>query len=89
MDSITIVTTPKSILANQSPAYSGCSPTMESSGFQSPDAARDISAGLLTAMVAIPLSLSIGIVVSVKLGLATLAGAYVIGWILSRSQDKR
>jgi len=56
----------------------------EPSTLQSQDAALNISAGLLTAMVAIPLSLSIGIVVSVKIGLVTMACAYVIGWVLSR-----
>ncbi len=89
MNNITIVTTPKSISAHPNPAYGGCLPKMaatESSAFQSQDATRNISAGLMTAMVAIPLSLSIGIVTSAKIGLATLACAYLIGWTLSRSK---
>ena len=87
MDSMTIVGRPTSISANQNPAYAGCLPKIaatESPALQSQDTALNISAGLLTAMVAIPLSLSIGIVVSVKIGVVTMACAYVIGWMLSR-----
>ena len=91
MDNIAIVNTPSSISANPNPAYGECLPKMaatESFAFQSQNAAWDISAGLMTAMVAIPLSLSIGIVLSVKMGFVILACAYLIGWALSHSQYK-
>jgi len=92
MDRLPIVTIPKLILANQGPAYGGLLPkmeAMESSDSQSQHAGRGISAEVFTGIIAIPLALSIGIVMSVKVGLATLAFAYLIGWALSRSRHNR
>ncbi len=84
MDSMTIANTPSSISANHTTTYGGYLPKTEPSALQRQDPALNISAGLMTAMVAIPLALSISIVLSIKIGLATLACAYVIGWALSR-----
>ena len=89
MDSMTIVNRPNLISEHQNPAYVGCLPEMAAtkpSAFQSQSTVREISDGLLTAMIAIPLSLSIGIVTSFKIGFATMVCAYVIGWSLSHSK---
>ncbi len=54
-----------------------------SAAFQSQYAARDVAAGLITGAMAIPLSIGIAIMSDypIKVGLATVAFACLVGWI--------
>ena len=92
MTNILTVTTPRSTSANQDPAYGGCLPkiaAMESSALPYQHIGQDIPVGLITGIAAIPLSLMTSIVMSVKVGLATMAVAYLIGWAVARSKRTR
>ncbi|HRI38298.1 MAG TPA: SulP family inorganic anion transporter, partial [Nitrospira sp.] len=55
----------------------------ESAAFQSQYAGRDIAAGLITGVMAIPLSVGIAMMSDfpIKVGLATVAFACLIGWV--------
>ena len=55
----------------------------ESAAFQAPYVGRDIAAGLITGVMAIPLSVGIAMMSDypIKVGLATVAFACLIGWI--------
>jgi len=89
MDSMTIMPTPRLASANQGPASGERLlkiDAIESSASQRQDGDRKIPVELFTGVIAIPLALSISIVMSVKVGLATLAFAYLIGWAVSRSK---
>ena len=86
MDGMSIVTTPRSISASQDSAYSRDLPHMavvESAAFQAQYVGRDIAAGLITGVMAIPLSVGIAMMSDypIKVGLATVAFACLIGWI--------
>ena len=86
MDGMPIVSAPRSISADQGPAYDGYLPkmaAMESAAFQAQYVGRDIAAGLITGVMAIPLSVGIAMMSDypIKVGLATVAFACLIGWI--------
>jgi len=57
--------------------------SVESAAFQAQYAGRDIAAGLITGVMAIPLSVGIAMMSDypIKVGLATVAFACLIGWI--------
>lgn len=57
--------------------------TLESAAFQANYATRDVAAGLITGVMAIPLSVGIAMMSDypIKVGLATVAFACLIGWI--------
>lgn len=86
MDDMPIVSAPRSISADQNPVYDGYLPkmaAMESAAFQAQYVGRDIAAGLITGVMAIPLSVGIAMMSDypIKIGLATVAFACLIGWI--------
>jgi MFS superfamily sulfate permease-like transporter len=86
MDGMPIVSASRSMSADQHPAYDGCLPkmaAMESAAFQAQYVGRDIAAGLITGVMAIPLSVGIAMMSDypIKVGLATVAFACLIGWI--------
>ena len=86
MDHTPIVTSPRLISTDQDSAYGGYLPqmaAMESAAFQAQYAGRDIAAGLITGVMAIPLSVGIAMMSDypIKVGLATVAFACLIGWI--------
>ncbi|SDX45046.1 SulP family inorganic anion transporter [Nitrosomonas halophila] len=60
-------------------------PVVGSAAFQAKYAGRDIAAGIVTGTMAIPLSVGIAIMSDypIKIGLATVAFATLVGWIFS------
>lgn len=58
-------------------------PVAESAAFQAQYAGRDVAAGLITGVMAIPLSVGIAMMSDfpIKVGLATVAFACLIGWV--------
>lgn len=86
MDGMSIVTTSRSHSVTENKAYTGPLQTMaaiESAAFQAQYVGRDIAAGLITGVMAIPLSVGIAMMSDypIKVGLATVAFACLIGWI--------
>ncbi|NGZ95960.1 MAG: SulP family inorganic anion transporter, partial [Nitrospira sp. WS110] len=83
---MSIVTTSRSHSVTENKAYTGPLQTMaaiESAAFQAQYVGRDIAAGLITGVMAIPLSVGIAMMSDypIKVGLATVAFACLIGWI--------
>ncbi|MDH4245384.1 MAG: SulP family inorganic anion transporter [Nitrospira sp.] len=86
MDGMSIVTTSRSHSVTENKAYTGPLQTMaaiESAAFQAQYVGRDIAAGLITGVMAIPLSVGIAMMSDypIKVGLATVAFACLIGWM--------
>jgi MFS superfamily sulfate permease-like transporter len=86
MDGTSVVTTSRSISAGEENIYHKSLPNiaaLNSAAFQAQYVGRDIGAGLITGVMAIPLSVGIAIMSDypIKVGLATVAFACLIGWI--------
>ncbi len=86
MDGMSIVTTSRSHSVTENKAYTGPLRTMaaiESAAFQAQYVGRNIAAGLITGVMAIPLSVGIAMMSDypIKVVLATIAFACLIGWI--------
>lgn len=86
MDGTSVVTSSNTISAGAEHSYQGSLPKIsvpESAAFQVQYVSRDIAAGLITGVMAIPLSVGIAMMSDypIKVGLATVAFACLIGWI--------
>lgn len=86
MDGMSIETAPRSYSAIENKAYTEPLQTLasiESAAFQAQYIGRDVAAGLITGVMAIPLSVGIAMMSDypIKVGLATVAFACLIGWI--------
>lgn len=86
MDGARIATSSGSVSANHDTPYGEGLLKMaafESAAFQAQYVGRDIAAGLITGVMAIPLSVGIAMMSDypIKVGLATVAFACLIGWI--------
>jgi MFS superfamily sulfate permease-like transporter len=86
MDGTSVVTTLGSISAGEEDLCHKSLPNiaaLNSAAFQAQYVGRDIGAGLITGVMAIPLSVGIAIMSDypIKVGLATVAFACLIGWI--------
>ncbi len=86
MDGTSVVTSTSSLSTTEENFYQGSLPTIsvpESAAFQAQYVGRDIAAGLITGVMAIPLSVGIAMMSDypIKVGLATVAFACLIGWI--------
>lgn len=86
MDGTSVMTTSRSHSVTKNKAYTGPLQTMaaiESAAFQAQYVGRDIAAGLITGVMAIPLSVGIAMMSDypIKVGLATVAFACLIGWM--------
>jgi MFS superfamily sulfate permease-like transporter len=86
MDGAPVVTSSGSVSANHDTPYGEGLLKMaafESAAFQAQYVGRDIAAGLITGVMAIPLSVGIAMMSDypIKVGLATVAFACLIGWI--------
>ncbi len=86
MDGTSVVTTSRSISAGEEDVCHKSLPNiaaLNSAAFQAQYVGRDIGAGLITGVMAIPLSVGIAIMSDypIKVGLATVAFACLIGWI--------
>jgi hypothetical protein len=85
MDGISFTSHP-SVTAPESAQYPASLPkiaSIKSAAFQTQYAARDLAAGLITGVMAIPLSVGIAMMSDypIKVGLATVAFACLVGWI--------
>lgn len=71
--------------SSNSPAGQTAAAVVGSAAFQAKYAGRDIAAGIVTGVMAIPLSVGIAIMSDypIKVGLATVAFASLIGWIFA------
>lgn len=86
MDGAPVVTSSGSLSSNRDTAYGEGLLKMaafEPAAFQAQYVGRDIAAGLITGVMAIPLSVGIAMMSDypIKVGLATVAFACLIGWI--------
>lgn len=86
MDGAPVVTSSRSLTSNRDTAYGEGLLKMaafEPAAFQAQYVGRDIAAGLITGVMAIPLSVGIAMMSDypIKVGLATVAFACLIGWI--------
>lgn len=86
MDGMSIETAPRPYSAIENKAYTEPLQTLasiESAAFQAQYIGRDVAAGLITGVMAIPLSVGIAMMSDypIKVGLATVAFACLIGWI--------
>jgi MFS superfamily sulfate permease-like transporter len=82
MDGTSVVHSSNSISAAEKQTYSQFS-LPESAAFQAQYVGRDVAAGLITGVMAIPLSVGIAMMSDypIKVGLATVAFACLVGWI--------
>ena len=82
MDGTSVVHSSNSISAAEKQTYSQFS-LPESAAFQAQYFGRDVAAGLITGVMAIPLSVGIAMMSDypIKVGLATVAFACLVGWI--------
>lgn len=86
MDGTSIVSSSDSLSASGENSYPEALSTLsvpESAAFQAQYLGRDIAAGVITGVMAIPLSVGIAIMSDypIKVGLATVAFACLVGWI--------
>ena len=86
MDGTSVITTTSSISASEESSYEESFSRLavpESAAFQAQYVGRDIAAGLITGVMAIPLSVGIAMMSEypIKVGLATVAFACFVGWI--------
>jgi len=82
MDGTSVVHSSNSISAAEKQTYSQFA-LPESAAFQAQYVGRDVAAGLITGVMAIPLSVGIAMMSDypIKVGLATVAFACLVGWI--------
>ena len=86
MDGTSVVNSSDSLSVREEASYQEAFTTLsvpESAAFQAQYVGRDIAAGLITGVMAIPLSVGIAMMSDypIKVGLATVAFACLIGWI--------
>lgn len=86
MEGTSVVNSSNSLSASEETSYQEALSTLsvpESAAFQAKYFGRDVAAGVITGVMAIPLSVGIAIMSEypIKVGLATVAFACLIGWI--------